>query len=244
MPPSGRPLLGPPTRFCPSGAWKDFPSAVALIDDQLMTIQPHAEPLQLRRVAELLNGPEIRSYWSLPINGPRTRNQGELTMTDDPERAWETSDTFYSAVGQGISFWTSMEARLVQIAARLMGTTDEKAGLLLYSIMNFHSWLNSIDELFALEPRYSEQRQPWQDTSAKLRGLNDTRVRLAHHTVWRDDTFRSGRPSLLPGQFDTRIKSRKYKPLELEEIYVFSNSVLETEKELMKIIQAMDALKT
>src|SRR4051794_5257561 len=73
-------------------------------------------------------------------------------MTDEtgPENKYpvDVTTVFYATVGQGISFWASMEGTLVQIAAKLLGTSEEKCGLLLYSIMNLFSWLTIIDELF------------------------------------------------------------------------------------------------
>ena len=65
---------------------------------------------------------------------------------DDPE----ARRGLYTRVGQAISFWASMETRLVTIAALLLGTSEQKAGLLMYSIMNFNVWLIIIDELFSM----------------------------------------------------------------------------------------------
>ena len=67
------------------------------------------------------------------------------------DNAWELRRMFYTGVGQGISHWAHMEERLVEIAVILLGTTNRKAGLVFYSIINFHTWLNIIDELFSLD---------------------------------------------------------------------------------------------
>jgi len=48
---------------------------------------------------------------------------------------------FFAAIGQGITAWSGMEETLVRIAAKLLRTSEVKAGLVMYSIMNFHVWL-------------------------------------------------------------------------------------------------------
>lgn len=50
---------------------------------------------------------------------------------------WKRHQELYSSVGQAISMWASMEGEVVEIAAILLGTTERKTGLVLYSIMNF-----------------------------------------------------------------------------------------------------------
>jgi hypothetical protein len=85
---------------------------------------------------------------------------GVFAMAKEPEFAaqtqplsaalFEQSELFYATVGQGISHWSAMETRLVQIVAKLLKTSDEKAGLIMYSIANFHTWLMIIDELFCI----------------------------------------------------------------------------------------------
>jgi hypothetical protein len=150
---------------------------------------------------------------------------------------------FYSAVGQAISFWAAMEGNLVEIAAKLLGTTERKTGLILYSIMNFYSWLNIIDELFALEAKYNSHKPEWGVISAKLRSLNDTRVRLAHHTVWHGDG-KQGASALRPNRYDTRAKSRKHAPLQAEEIVAFLDGVLDVEDDLETLLAAMKVTAT
>jgi len=51
----------------------------------------------------------------------------------------DQAKNFYRAVGQGISHWASMEGRLVQIVAKLTRMSEDKAGLIMYSINNFYS---------------------------------------------------------------------------------------------------------
>jgi hypothetical protein len=54
-----------------------------------------------------------------------------------------------------------METRLVQIAARLLKTSEVKAGLVMYSIINLHVWLQIIDELFVLDGTYPKSQKMW-----------------------------------------------------------------------------------
>jgi hypothetical protein len=109
-------------------------------------------------------------------------------------------------------------------------TTQEKAGLILYSIANVHSWLSIIDELFAIEPRYRSLRSDWTPIAERLKKLNDTRVRLAHHALVSGkgiEALMAGEdlevifPSLRPNQFDTRTKTKKQTPLRFGEVVVF-----------------------
>jgi hypothetical protein len=153
---------------------------------------------------------------------------------------WEMHEGLYSSVGQAISFWASMEGKIVQIAAKLLETTDEKAGLVLYSIMNFFAWLPITDELFGLEPRYNSVKDDWGQASNKLRALNDIRVRLAHHTIWDhpDQDL-----ALRPGRFDARAKSKKHAPLTDLEIATFTGELIKVEDQLEAILKAMSGLE-
>jgi hypothetical protein len=65
----------------------------------------------------------------------------------------EMAEDYYAAIGKAISGWSGTEGILVVLAAILLDTTQEKAGLILYSIANVHSWLSIIDELFAIDLR-------------------------------------------------------------------------------------------
>lgn len=169
-------------------------------------------------------------------------------MSDDtmPEGEDDDTDTlsgadrmlFYSSVGQGISLWASMESCLIEIAARLLNTTGEKTGLIFYSINNFYTWLAIIDELFSMEPEYASYRSKFTLVSAALRGLNDTRARLAHHTVF--DIHPDAYTALRPGRYDSRRKSRRHAPLTSIQIVKFSQAVVVVEKELRELLINMD----
>jgi hypothetical protein len=133
---------------------------------------------------------------------------------DDFKTKWPERHDFYSSVGQAISLWASMETKLVYIASYLLGTSEHKAGLILYS-MNFNTWLTIIDELFAIEPKYKEFKSEWVKASKHMKEWNDIRVRLAHNTVWDADDKQI---ALRPSSLDYRSKSRNHKPLTNTEI--------------------------
>src|ERR1700758_619872 len=79
---------------------------------------------------------------------------------------------FYAAVGKGISNWSKMEERLVSVVARLLRTSDAKAGLVMYSIMNFHAWVQIIDDLFVLDSTYPKSLKLWRKMIDDLKAEN------------------------------------------------------------------------
>ena len=137
----------------------------------------------------------------------------------------------FAGIGKGITAWSNMEGSLVIIAAMLLDTKFEKAGLIFYSIPNFHTWLSIIDELFALDPQHQALRPDWREIAEKLKKLNDTRVRLAHHAVYGGkgimETAAAGEdmdllsPSLMPNPLDVRMKSKRHAPLRMEQLAKF-----------------------
>lgn len=162
-------------------------------------------------------------------------------MGDDKETPSSINEEefFYLCVGQAISMWTNTESCLIDIAARLLGSSPDKTGCVFYSIGNFHVWLNTIDDLFLLAPEYNAARKDWISLADMLRGMNDTRVRLAHHTVWHGKTKDTPRNTLLPTRYDTRSKARKYKPLTASEISDFCediNTVMDKIAALLKLM--------
>jgi hypothetical protein len=153
----------------------------------------------------------------------------------------EERELFYISIGQGITVWTGTETLLVQIAARLLCTSELKAGLVLYSITNFFSWLTIIDDLFTMEPKFASLKPEWGPIAEKLKALNDTRVRLAHHTAWGCQQIH-GKSFLRPGFFDVRPKSRKYPPLTASEIVAFSQRVRSVYKQMDAFLEKMNAV--
>lgn len=157
-------------------------------------------------------------------------------MTDEEDKS-KLRDYFFESVGHAISLWAFTESTLIGLAAILLNCRVEKAGLVFYSIQNFHNWLNIIDELFEFEEKFKPQRAEWTRISSRLRKLNDTRVRLAHHTGigHRDDTT----PSLKSAVFDLRRKSKKFRGLDFEQIIAFQRDVMACGVALGNLINAM-----
>jgi hypothetical protein len=171
----------------------------------------------------------------------------EMAMTEKPKETKEERDkTFYSAIGRCISVWAETEGLLIFIAALLILTTPQKAGLIFYSIPNFYAWLSIIDDLFEHEKVFSEQKSEWGKIAERLKKLNDTRVRLAHQTarntdyiVPPDDVL----PSLRPHKFDIRAKSKKHAPLNVEEIIAFISDVIAVAAKIALLTQKIIAVR-
>jgi hypothetical protein len=134
-------------------------------------------------------------------------------------------------IGRGISTWAVMEMSLVQIAGKLLGTTNAKAGLVLYSINTFYSCITIIDGLFAQDRQFAAEKEKWTGLTSELKRLNDVRVRLAHQAVFvefhetieGDIVTTSG--GLQPSPFDSRPKQKGLKPLSSGEIEQFMTDV-------------------
>lgn len=166
----------------------------------------------------------------------------EIDPTKIDDTSWRRHEALYSSVGQAISMWASMEGEIIEIAALLIGTPERKAGLIFYSIMNFYAWLTIIDELFSMEPIYELHKPDWGICGESLKTLNDTRVRLAHHTVW--DNPSKDVPGLRPGKHDARSKSRKHAALSDDDIIRFTQGVLNISDKLTALLKAMRATKS
>lgn len=149
-----------------------------------------------------------------------------------------TEKEFFELVGRAISLWDAVESMLIAVAGLLLRSSLKKVGVTLYSIQNFHIWLNIIDELFSIDAHLGEFRSRWSDISDSLRSLNDTRVRLAHHTFFHEQQDPNN-PTLRPGQFDTRRKSTKYQPLEMIQIVEFMEALLKTMEPLRTLMNQM-----
>jgi hypothetical protein len=152
-------------------------------------------------------------------------------------------------VGLALSQWVGMEDSLVAIASLLLRTHEgHKVGTILYSIINPNTWLQIIGDLFSQEPLYVSLKPRWNKISERIRALNDTRVRLAHHTIYFGDkaTTMAGDTSLKPGQFDIRPKSQKHRtdPLDYDQISKFIDDVGEVVKDLTVLLNSMTVLLT
>lgn len=142
-------------------------------------------------------------------------------------------DHTFKLIGHGISLWSFMEGNIILIFAKLMGTTNEKAGLVLYS-MNFMAWLPLVTDLFANDKKYGKISSKWNKKFERLRSMNNTRVRLAHHTILENSD------SLLQvPRFDTRQKSLAQSPLNDEELSEFIDKIIAMNNELAMLFNEM-----
>lgn len=135
-------------------------------------------------------------------------------------------DRIFSAVGHALSMWARMEEGLVAIAGALLRTPFDKAGIIMYSMINFNVWLSIIDELFSIDPLLKKLKPKWNQVSVDLRAIKDIRDRLAHDTIYdREFDKVDSEKALRPGRLDLRSKSRSHKPMSVDQIWEFYHSV-------------------
>jgi hypothetical protein len=194
---------------------------------QVMDAQEQASRRTLRRMADLL--------------GKDTTELEASERSFEEKIASQHQVALFTSVGHALSAWAQMEESLVAIAGLLLSTRFTKAGVVMYSIINFSVWLAVIDELFSLEAEYAAVKPKWNKINERLRKLKDVRDRLAHHTIHtgpRGTTFADA-PGLNPARLDTRRKSQKYQPLNFDQVNEFSHSVAKVTLDLAALIDAM-----
>jgi hypothetical protein len=161
----------------------------------------------------------------------------------------DQAKNFYMAVGQGISHWSGMEGRVVQVVAKLLITTEPKAGLVMYNIMNLHSWITIVDDLFSLDKTYPKSAKKWGTIAELLKKEIDNRVRLAHHSISQEDVdpgeeLRMIQAFLRPHKLDLRRKWAKAKPLTMREIVDFTGRVNDIHDKLIDLLKLMKKRKS
>ena len=88
----------------------------------------------------------------------------ELTHTDQ--------GAMYVVMGHALSAWARMEEGLVVLVELfLLSPGSDKAGLIMYSIVNFNVWLTIINDLYAQEPRFEAFKPRWNKISARIRRI-------------------------------------------------------------------------
>src|ERR1700682_522727 len=208
------------------------------------------------------NFPAIRRRLQLRVLKLRARRaglillqRGLILLSDDKTVAADVEDlnqeyetreksieqnALFTAVGLALSFWSQMEENLVAIVGMLLRTKFSMAGLIMYSIINFHVRLNIIDELFSLSPDFGSLKPKWNKIHEKLKELHDIRDRLAHHTV-----YSGGKPddaALSPGRLDSRKKSQNHQPLNREQIWDFTYRLTKVTNDSTDLINLMNKL--
>jgi hypothetical protein len=215
-------------------------------------LQSRLALLRLRAQLALLNllRPIVAKLGS---DTPQSEQFGAEWAVHDQEvgEKWKSAhrQALFTSVGLALSQWAGMEDSLVAIASLLLRTHEaNKVGIILYSIINSKTWLEIIGALFSQEPLYISLKPRWNKISDRIIKLNDTRVRLAHHTIYYGDkaTTLAGDTSLKPGQFDIRPKSQTHRldPLDYDQISKFTDSVDEIIKDLTALVSSMTALLT
>lgn len=163
----------------------------------------------------------------------------------DSKFAATSDQALFTQVGKALSCWAALEEMLVCIASLLLTTDIKKAGVVMYSIINFGAWLTIVSELFSHEDLYVPLKPKWDKLTSRLRGLKDVRDRLAHHGALEADTpaalFKL--KSLKPSAFDVRAKSMKYQPLTVHQIAEFNEAVGDMMKVVTALVLEMEAIK-
>jgi hypothetical protein len=210
-------------------------------------LQSRLERLRLQATLALLN---LLKPIVVKLGSQSQREQFAAEWAIHDQETAENSERTYrkavfANVGLALSAWAGMEELLVAIASLLLRTVEfPKVGTIMYSIVSFSVWLSIIDELFALEPLYGALKPKWNKINGRLRGLKDTRDRLAHHTIYSGGTVPGGDTSLRPARFDVRQKSQKYQPLDYDQTSKFIDSIGDTTNALRELLDAMTALLT
>jgi hypothetical protein len=131
----------------------------------------------------------------------------------------DESDLLFQTVGQALTTWAHLEVALVAIFALLMRTGGERSGLILYSIVNFNTWLSIIHDLFEMDHDLRQFQKRWNKISERIRRVKDQRDQIAHHAV------RVERPALIASDWDVRRKTLQQKPITVREAIDFSKTV-------------------
>jgi hypothetical protein len=111
----------------------------------------------LKRGIEIVGNPALTADSKAELD--------ELGSKANEQNKW----ALYTSVGQALSAWAAMEQTLVAIAALLLRTSVPKAGIMMYSILNFQVWLNVIGDLFSQDEIYATLKPKWNKIYEKLR---------------------------------------------------------------------------
>jgi hypothetical protein len=150
-------------------------------------------------------------------------------------------DALFQSIGMALTIWAKMEELLIAIMALLMRSDISRAGLILYSTVNFSVWLMLIHDLFEMDPLFACHIKQWNKIGERLRAIKDDRDRLAHHSVENvaETTSGIGSFGLRPSEYDVRRKSRRQKPMTLAEVREFTREVTAEARKLRALLDAM-----
>jgi hypothetical protein len=160
--------------------------------------------------------------------------EAQLTTIESRTRKSDRQ-LLYENVGRALSAWAQMEELLVALLALILRVNGQQAGLILYSIFNFQTWITIIQDLFDMEPELTKQCSRFNKISERLRKIKDTRDQLAHHAV----KSREPLSAVSPSRLDARTKSKKFQPLSNKEVTDFTEAVLDIADDLQALIASV-----
>jgi hypothetical protein len=157
----------------------------------------------------------------------KRREQQLMHQKDNEVLRGSFESGLFTSVGRALSMWAALEQCLVSTTAALLFTTEKKAGIVMYSIINFGAWLGIVGELFAEDELFAHLKPKWDKFSSRLRALKDMRDRIAHHSVFSADTpaAMARFTGLKPSPFDVRSKSKKQQPLTTMQVDEFYEAI-------------------
>ena len=168
--------------------------------------------------------------------------KGPKGYRDQLQRLRESSDelkaelastreaVLFSAVGRALTAWAKMEEFLVLLVAFVLPIRPSRAGLIMYSIINFNVWLSIIHDLMMDSETCAPMLPRWNKLSERIRRIKDQRDQLAHHSVKFADA------QLVPSKLDIRTKTKSSRPLDIDEVVGFTDVVIRICTDLEKFI--------
>lgn len=147
-------------------------------------------------------------------------------------------EILFSTVGRALTAWSKMEEYLVIMASQMLRVPVEKAGLLMYSILNFGVWLSILHELCDMDETLHPFKKRLGKITERLRRIKDRRDQLAHHSVEMKLKIDS---VIRPSRFDTRQKSLRQIPMNMQEVVDFTETVLAIADDLAELSDAINA---
>jgi hypothetical protein len=141
----------------------------------------------------------------------------------------------YQTVGNAITSWAKMEEAVVTVFALLLRNDGKTAGLILYSIINFNTWLTIIHDLFKMDETLTPFKRRWDKLAERMRRIKDQRDQIAHHALDAKLT------ALKASRLDTRKKSILQHPMTALEAVEFTRTVMEIAESLLELADDMIA---
>lgn len=175
------------------------------------------------------------------LEGFQTRLVETQNRLDDHLKQLDKGEQtlLYQTVGNAITSWAKLEEAVVTIFALLLRNDSRTAGLILYSIINFNTWLSIIHDLFEMDEALTPFQHRWNKLAERMRKIKDQRDQIAHHAL---DTKTT---ALKASRFDVRRKSVLQRPMGAMEAVEFTQAVTAITESVLELADEMiDALRT